>query len=97
MKFDSGKPATDLLPFDALTEVAKVLTFGAKKYSRRNWEKGMGWGRLIAAGLRHVFAFMGGEDIDPESGLPHLAHANCCFLMALALTLRKTGTDDRKG
>jgi hypothetical protein len=85
----------DLLPFDALTDVAAVLTYGAKVYQPRNWERGMNWGRLLGAALRHLSAWAQGVERDAESGLPHLAHAACCVLMLLALTKRGVGTDDR--
>jgi hypothetical protein len=95
VKLDAGKPRTDLLPGDALLDVARVLEFGAKKYAARNWEMGMDWGRLLGAAFRHLWAWSLGEATDPESGLPHLAHASCCVLMLQALVLRKVGTDDR--
>lgn len=93
-KFDAGKNRLDLLPFDALGEVGRVLTFGANKYDDRNWEKGMSWGRCLGAGLRHVFAWARGERKDPETGLNHLAHAICCFLFLLAYDIRGVGTND---
>jgi hypothetical protein len=96
IKHDVGKPRTDLLPFDALVEVADVLDYGARKYADRNWERGMAWGRMFGAALRHLFAWASGQERDPESGRLHLSHAACCVLMLLALTLRKTGTDDRR-
>ena len=95
VKYDTGKPRWDLLPPDALDDVARVLSYGADKYAARNWEKGMDWGRLSAALQRHLAAFSMGEDIDPESGLHHLAHMSCCALMLHALFLRGDGTDDR--
>lgn len=95
VKHDQAKARWDLLPFDAVDSVAVVLTYGAAKYSSRNWELGMAWGRLLAAALRHLTLWARGQDKDEESGLPHLAHAACCVLMLLALTLRKVGTDDR--
>lgn len=97
VKFDGEKPTTDLLPFDSLLGVADVLRYGKAKYAARNWENGMAWGRLLGAGLRHAFAWAMGQDKDPESGLHHLAHACCCFLMLYALVLRRVGTDDRAG
>lgn len=101
IKHDQHKPRTDLLPFDALLGVADVLRYGHEKYAKtggeRNWEKGMDWGRLLGAALRHLFAWARGEDTDQESGHPHLAHASCCVLMLYALTIRKIGRDDRKG
>lgn len=96
VKDDDGKARWDLLPFDAVDCVADVLHYGAKKYAPRNWEKGMGWGRLFGAALRHLAAWATGNDLDAESGHPHLAHAACCILMLLALELRGVGTDDRK-
>lgn len=95
-KFDQQKARMDLLPTDAITEIAKVLTFGAEKYGERNWELGMSWGRCYAACLRHLFAWWSGEDKDPESGLSHLGHAGCCLLFMLAFHLREVGEDDRE-
>jgi hypothetical protein len=94
-KLDDGKPRWDLLPFDAVNDVAVVLDYGARKYAARNWEKGLRHGRLLAAALRHLGAWGMGRDLDDESGLPHLAHAACCVLMLLALHRRQVGEDDR--
>lgn len=55
----------------------------------------MAWGRLLAAALRHLFAWAQGDDFDRESGRRHLAHAACCVLMLLALVMRGVGKDDR--
>ncbi len=94
-KDDAEKPPLDLLPFDAIDGVGRVLAFGAKKYARHNWAQGMAWGRLAAAALRHLGAWLHGEDFDAESGLSHLDHAACCVLMLSALVKRRKGTDDR--
>lgn len=95
-KHDDGKPRWDLLPFDALEEVAEVLEYGARKYAARNWEKGMAWGRLLRAAIGHLASWAKGKPRDDESGLPHLAHAACNVLFLLALTKRGIGTDDRR-
>lgn len=94
-KDDQGKPRMELLPGDALNEIAKVLSFGAAKYTSRNWERGMKWGRPFGALMRHMWAWWQGEDKDAETGLSHLAHAACCILFLLSYELRKTGEDDR--
>jgi hypothetical protein len=87
-KFDSGKPRMDLLPMDALLEVAKVLTFGSAKYGDRNWEKGIDVQRLRAAQLRHDASVEMGQLIDEESGLLHTAHKATDALMELSMRLR---------
>lgn len=94
-KFDTDKPRMELLDSYALTEIAKVMTFGAKKYASHNWRKGIEWGRLIGAAQRHIAAFNDGEDLDPESDLSHLAHAGCCIMFLLWHTQKKTELDDR--
>lgn len=95
-KLDAGKLPYELLPEDAVEEVVKVLQFGAKKYAPRNWEKGISFGRLYGAIRRHGVAWFRGEDLDPETGLHHLAHLACEALFALAFVIRKTkNVDDR--
>jgi hypothetical protein len=78
-KHDGGKPDWSILPFEALEETVRVLEFGAKKYARNNWREngGFKYNRVLTACLRHIFAFMRGEDKDPETGLSHLSHAMC--------------------
>jgi len=95
VKFDGGKTRLELLPFDALSEVADVLAFGAQKYGEHNWCGGMRWSSLIGAALRHIFAWAMGQDKDPETGLSHLAHAGCCILFLIAYQRRGVGEDDR--
>lgn len=95
LKYDAGKPDFSLHPPVALEEIAKVWSFGEKKYAAHNWCKGFTWRRPAAAALRHIFAWLGGEDADPESGLSHLAHACCCLMMLLHFIRYKTGEDNR--
>lgn len=95
IKLDKGKPKWDLLPLDALDEVAQVFTYGADKYQPYNWLNDMRYGRYIAATFRHLRDFWLGEDIDQESGRHHLAHAAANMLMLLSSIKRKRGVDDR--
>ena len=62
--------------------IGRVLGMGAAKYDRFNWRSGIVYSRLLSAALRHIFAYLGGEDTDPESGLSHIHHAatNLVFL-----------------
>ena len=80
LKYDQEKPRMDLLDAKALEGLATVLTFGANKYAAHNWRNGISNSRLIAALLRHIFAILRGEHIDPESGLPHIDHVGCCWM-----------------
>lgn len=95
IKHDQEKVRMDLLPYDALAEIAKIFTFGAKKYADRNWEKGFGFSRPFAALQRHLTLWFQGEDNDVETGLSHLSHAGCELLFLLAFELRGVGEDDR--
>lgn len=91
VKHDHGKPELYLLPPRATVEIGKVLTFGAKKYSPNNWHhvgKAERIPRYGSALLRHVFAYLAGEKVDPETGLHHLAHAGCCLMFILDLDLQ---------
>jgi hypothetical protein len=89
-KDDSNKNRLDLLPFEAIEEIGKVLTFGSTKYADDNWKKVPNLRRrYLAAGLRHVFAWASGQRNDSETGLHHLAHATCCFLFVLTRELEE--------
>lgn len=96
-KFDQGKPALSLIDRGAMEELAAVLTFGAKKYTAHNWRKGIEYSRLSDAALRHIFAFIDGEDLDVESGLPHLGHAMCCLMFLTWMSKNRIDLDDRHG
>lgn len=95
VKHDQEKPDMALLSSIAMTRIAEVMSYGKKKYSAHNWRGGILYGRLLAACLRHVFAFLGGESVDPETGLSHLAHASCCLMMLLEFETTRPDLDDR--
>lgn len=94
-KFDGGKSRLDLIPPNALEEVGHVLAYGAEKYGQYNYLGGMAWTRLAGAILRHTYAWLRGEDLDPESGLSHISHAAASCLMLLEYIKRGKGEDDR--
>lgn len=79
----------------ALMEVGTVAGFGGDKYERYNFAKGYKWSLSFDAMQRHLLAFWGGENRDPESGLFHLAHAAWHCLALLTFVMRGKGTDDR--
>lgn len=100
-RYDAGKLGLHLLPVVALEQVALVLDYGQRKYSTPeydatdNWRRGLSFRSTVGSLLRHSFAFLRGEDRDPESGLLHMAHvaANALFLIYFSVT--NGGTDDR--
>lgn len=85
----------DHLPALEVNEAfAEVAEHGAKKYDVDNWRKGLPISQLAASAERHLWAFMSGEDVDKDSGLPHVSHFlwNAC---AMAYFHRNGLMDDR--
>ena len=76
-KDDAGKPDMSLITYSMVEPAAKILKFGEKKYGRLNYRNpNPGFEqRLIAAALRHLLQHTDGQELDAESGEPHLAHA----------------------
>jgi hypothetical protein len=69
---------------DCTAVTAKVFEYGKKKYAAWNWAKGMAWSVPVACALRHADAlWYRGEELDAESGLPHLGHLMCNLVMLL--------------
>lgn len=94
LRYDKGKLRWDLVPPE-FEEVVEDYTLGAAKYSERNWEKGMSWGRVFGSLMRHSWKFWRGEDIDEETGLHHMAMAAWNAIALLVYSRRKIGLDDR--
>lgn len=61
----------DLIPAEPLRLLAKLYGRGSKKYEARNWERGYDFGLSFAALNRHLWQWWSGEDLDPETGVPH--------------------------
>lgn len=80
-KDDNGKARWDLMPMELLDDIANVLGNGAKRYGENNWQTvENGHERYFAALMRHITRYRLGQQIDPESGYSHLAHAACNLL-----------------
>lgn len=95
MKDTSGKPPLHLVPLEALNDAARVMDFGDRKYAPFNWlgavpEGDAGVRKYVGAALRHLGAMWRDLDaVDPESGLPHLAHALTSLLFASEIRRRQ--------
>lgn len=78
-RHNQGKPMLSFILSApaAMDELARVLEFGAQKYERDNWKKGMTKEIVADSALRHLSAMLNGEVLDPESNLRHSAHFLC--------------------
>ncbi len=98
-KYDraDGKIMLELLPSGPMRDMAEVMTASvlSGKYEAHNWRLGLEWSRYHGSMMRHILAWAEGEDIDPDSGLTHLAHAGCNLMFLLEYARTKAGTDDR--
>lgn len=95
LRFNEGKPKWSLVDFEALEPMAQVLAFGAQKYDAHNWRNGLKVTEVCESLLRHVFAILNGEDVDPESGLPHVGHAQCNAMFLSRMLSERPDMDDR--
>lgn len=100
VKLDDGKPRLDLVLggfATALWGVGLVGTFGANKYTDNGWkEVDNAIERYLSALLRHYLSYKNGEEIDPESHLPHLAHIAWNSLAVLELYMRIKNAREKK-
>lgn len=80
-----GKPKLGLVPRAAMEEMAKVREFGIEKYKDDEMWRQVPESDFIHATLRHIFKYLDGENIDPESNLEHLSHALCSLSLAVAV------------
>ena len=94
-RFNEGKPRWSLVPQSSLIPMVRVLEFGAKKYGDYNWAKGLSIKETCESLKRHLDSFMGGEDIDSESGLTHIGHIQCNAMFLSYMLEYRPDLDDR--
>lgn len=85
VKHDAGKLRFDLIDPAFEAELADVLTIGAAVYGDENWKNAdpaEARLRYYAAHRRHMNKWFAGQEIDPDSGKPHLLCATCCLMFA---------------
>jgi len=85
----------DLIPAAPLRTLAELYGRGAEKYEPRNWERGYEWSKSFAALNRHLWQFWSGQDVDDETGLPHLASVAWHAFALLEFMDRHPDFDDR--
>lgn len=92
------KPARfDLIPTGPLWALAELYGRGAEKYAPRNYERGYDWSLSFAAMQRHAWSFWSGQDVDDETGLPHLASVAWHAFALMLFGTTHPEFDDRPG
>lgn len=97
-RYNQGKPQYSLIDYSALEPLVRVLEFGADKYSRDNWRKGLDQKELLNSLMRHVGDLIDAvnekrAEIDHESMLPLIGHimANAMFYSKFYTNKKKNG------
>lgn len=92
----STKPPLHHIPCGPLFQIGGALLSGACKYGAHNWRVvGVRSDVYYDAMLRHVMQWWEGEELDPESGMSHLAHAAACCIILLDAAAQHKLTDNR--
>lgn len=85
----------DLIPVGPLAAVARLYGKGAEKYDDHNWRRGYEWSKSYAAMMRHATQFWNGEDVDEETGQPHMTSVIFHAMALLEFMERFPEFDDR--
>jgi len=92
----STKVPIELWPELASAYGSLGLADGEGKYGRGNYRATpVRCSIYVAATRRHLAKFMAGEDIDQDSGLPHLGHILACIAIIVEALHAGTLIDDR--
>lgn len=92
----STKPPTSTLPARVIALLGVAMLEGSCKYGRHNYrDAGVRASVYYDAARRHMDKWFEGEDIDPDSGLPHVVKAMASLLVLQDGILHKNYTDDR--
>ena len=70
----------ELVPPVSLIYQAEAMRQGAEKYGSYNWRKKKVRAMIyVGAALRHLLAYVDGENQATDSGISHIAHALACL------------------
>ena len=69
------------VPAIAIAHEACAMLDGDLKYGYRNWRAKKVQARIyVDAAIRHLYAWLEGEEKAEDSGVHHLGHARACLL-----------------
>lgn len=94
-KDDKQKPMIDLIPIEFTIGTAKALNFGANKYGKHNYRKGITYSRLLAAAKRHIDLELAGIKADKDTKEPHWHNACASLAMYAFMVTHRKDMDDR--
>ena len=77
VKDKEGKPQMRLMLPNANAAVVWIREYGFQKYQNADNWKSVDPADWHDSCLRHLMKFAAGEELDGESGMPHLWHALC--------------------
>lgn len=96
--FGEAKAKISDTPTIGILAMGQVFSNGARKYGRFNWRQHtVSSSVYYDAAFRHLAAWFDGEDLDPDSGLPHLAHVMACCNILMDAELHGKTNDNRPG
>lgn len=94
--YGDTKVGLSSLPFGPIYEIALAMTEGGLKYGKHNYRAmGCKASTYFDAALGHLVSWWEGDDIDVESGLPHLMKAAACLVVVRDSQLMGNDNDDR--
>lgn len=95
-RYNADKLKWSYIHWPSMEELVKVMEHGATKYEPNNWKKGLHITEISESLLRHLFAFLEGENTDKESGESHLGHILCNAMFLNYMYKFKPEFDDRE-
>ena len=92
-----AKPSISVLPIAPIMECCAAMEEGRQKYGPWNWREADVNRRVyIDAAIRHLLQDLSGEDIDPDSDLPHVTKAIAGLLILRDAMIHGNCIDDRE-
>ncbi|VWC95663.1 hypothetical protein BLA39750_02204 [Burkholderia lata] len=92
----SRKAPMSTVSAPVMAELGVAMLEGAAKYGRHNYRAvGVRTSVYYDAALRHLFSFWEGEDIDPDSGMPHIVKAIASLTVLRDAQIQGKCVDDR--
>jgi hypothetical protein len=90
------KPSMFNVPTTALLHLMGAMANGAKKYGPYNWrDQNVSASIYYDAAMRHLMAWIDGQDIAEDSGVHHLGHVMACCAIILDAEAQGTLNDNR--